>query len=250
MNIVIDRQIYQAREGETVLQVARRHELASIPSLCYHPALRTEGACRMCMVEVDGEHPALTTACSLEASEGLQIWTDTQAVRQSRRQTLFLLLKRAPGSMVLNELAKIYKLEASAKNGNCSDQRNECISCGLCVKVCEVLGIQAIQFTGKGKDRRVRLILQSGESSCIGCQACVRICASRVMEKGHSTSILELDGWLSGLAQATCKVCGRPYATQAAVRFVASQVPATRARIDLCPECKRAASIPRRLIKQ
>jgi predicted molibdopterin-dependent oxidoreductase YjgC len=247
MIIYIDGQEYQASERESVLQVARRHGFETIPALCYHPALETEGSCRMCVVEVEGETLVITTACTLMARDGLRVWTDTEAVRISRKITLLHLLERAPESSCLKEWAEYYNLELTGVTGTIDETSPDCILCGLCVKACTALGIEALQFLGKGKDRQVKLIMHAGHSPCIGCRACEWLCASHSVHVEIKDYILRMNHWGLDLPLATCKSCGRAYATQAAVVYIKARVPSSRARIGLCPECKRVASLPARL---
>jgi bidirectional [NiFe] hydrogenase diaphorase subunit len=245
--IFIDGQDFVSGEGESVLQVARRYRLSSIPSLCYHPALRAGAACRMCVVEVEGAKTELTTACTLAVEEGLRVLTDTETVRHSRRNTVSLLLKNAPESPLLQSWAGKYQLDNIEVTGTTVESFSGCISCGLCVKACEALGIEAIQFLGKGPDRQVKLVLEAGRSDCIGCQACKWLCTRLGMHNEGRGGVQELEAWISHQPEAICAGCGKTFATQAAINFVQSRVPATRARIHFCPQCKRIASIPRHL---
>lgn len=201
----------------------------------------------MCVVEVTGDEPVIQTACTLIARKGLETKTDTEAVRHSRKCSLSLLLKRSPNSLLLRDLALSYQLAIPARNESDFDQTGECVLCGLCIKACKVLGISAIQFAGKGKDRQVKLILEAGHSPCIGCRACEKVCIARGQDNENAGSIPDLTEWISGLAQAFCKNCGRPYAALAAVNFIAAQIPSAKARLGLCPECKRAVSISPRI---
>lgn len=215
--IWIDGIDYEAKDGETVIQVARRHGLTSIPSLCHHPALKVEAACRMCVVELDGAKPSLVTACTQPALHGLRLRTDTAAVRLARQNMLDLIAGKS------------------------------CRMCGLCVNACALLGIEAIQFIKKGSRRQVALILDSGQSACIGCLSCERLCASQDSAPNPAAGISGLGSWLSRLAPAVCSACGSAYATLASVAYVLERVPSARARIGLCPACKREASLPTRL---
>ncbi len=244
--IFIDGQEAQACDWENVIQVARRYGLTTIPSLCYHPALKTEASCRMCVVEVEGLKTVLTTACTLKVKDGLRVRTDTEAVRISRKETLSLLLKRSPDSLLLQEWAREYNLDVPGKTEVATDENLDCILCGLCVRVCALLGLEALQFIDKGKNRRVKLIIGEGNSPCIGCRACEWLCSLQGVHSRNPSGLQEVEIWRSSLPEAFCASCGQAYATQAAVTFVKVKVPASKARINLCPQCKRIASIPHR----
>ena len=83
VNITVDGKKIQGETGQTVLQVARKAGIY-IPVLCDHPALPPEGACRICLVEIEKQR-ALQPACTFPASEGLVVYTNTQRVRASRK---------------------------------------------------------------------------------------------------------------------------------------------------------------------
>ena len=183
MNILIDGRKYQAEGNETILQVARRNKLLSIPSLCYHPALGAEGSCRLCVVEVAGE-AELCTACTFKAREGVSVSTKTTLVIDSRRRTLRYLLQRAPDNQLLQQWGEEYGAEVPAGTAAVlleGQALPNCLLCGFCVRVCRKLGLEALQFIGKGAGRHVQRPAVSGKTSCIGCQACERLCPSQAI---------------------------------------------------------------------
>jgi len=95
--ITIDRRVVVFNEGETILEVAWR-EGVKIPVFCYHPKLRPEASCRMCLVEVEqGGRRWLAPACATKAAEGMRVMTDTPEVRENvRARTLEFLLANHP----------------------------------------------------------------------------------------------------------------------------------------------------------
>ena len=90
LTLKINGQTVQAEPGTTVLKVAQQVGI-DIPTLCYHPALPPDGGCRVCLVEVKG-WPTLQAACTLQATEGMEVETDSPAVQAARRRVLELLL--------------------------------------------------------------------------------------------------------------------------------------------------------------
>ena len=94
MELTIDNQTVTARAGESVLQCALRHNIA-IPHLCTHPSLPAFGACRMCIVEIDGMrgYPA---SCATPAAAGMVVRTETPALKDLRRGILELILLEHP----------------------------------------------------------------------------------------------------------------------------------------------------------
>ena len=93
INITIDGQAFQAEDGQTVLEVARANGIR-LPALCYHPALKPSGACRLCAVEVTGKSGRLTTmlSCVLRVKEGLAVRTTGELVKRARQQAFERLL--------------------------------------------------------------------------------------------------------------------------------------------------------------
>jgi heterodisulfide reductase subunit A len=86
----------QVDNGTPVLQAARKAGIA-IPTLCYHEALQPYGSCRLCMVEiVQNKQRRLVTSCNFPADTGMEVFTDTDRVRQVRRNIVELLLARCP----------------------------------------------------------------------------------------------------------------------------------------------------------
>lgn len=80
----------EAEEGTTIIEAARLAGI-DIPSLCYLKEINCIGACRVCIVEVKGAR-SLVASCVYPVEEGLEVWTNTPKVRQSRQTTLELLL--------------------------------------------------------------------------------------------------------------------------------------------------------------
>ena len=94
VTFTIDNKEILAKRGETILQAARREGIY-IPILCDHPALTPEGACRICLVEVEGQR-VLHPACTFPVSEGLNVHTNTDRVRAARKFNLELLISDHP----------------------------------------------------------------------------------------------------------------------------------------------------------
>lgn len=98
IQVTINGAAYQVEPGTTVLKAARDNGVY-IPTLCDHPALEPWGGCRMCVVEVTypGESkPSITTACTLEAVDGMVIETDTDAIKTQRKLAMELILSNHP----------------------------------------------------------------------------------------------------------------------------------------------------------
>jgi bidirectional [NiFe] hydrogenase diaphorase subunit len=100
ITITIDGISYPAQEGQTALQVARENKI-SIPTLCYHPALKPSGSCKLCAVEVTGRTGGRKIAmlsCILKVTEGLDIKTTGPIVEAASKKAFKNLLRMAPQS--------------------------------------------------------------------------------------------------------------------------------------------------------
>jgi heterodisulfide reductase subunit A len=166
----------EATSGQTILEAARANRI-DIPTLCYLPALEAYGGCRLCMVEVAaGRRKRLVTSCNYEVSEGLEVETDSERVRRSRRMTLELLLSRCPHVVVLQRLAGQYGILAPRFPA----EKDDCILCGLCVRICrERMGVGVADFVGRGAEIRVDTPYHRGSEVCMHCGACEAVCPTK-----------------------------------------------------------------------
>ena len=105
VNLTIDGMGFQAKEGSTLLEVARENGI-EIPTLCYNEALGPEGRCRLCMVEIKrGSRTRLVTSCLYPVEEGLQVQTHSEKVLLTRKMVVELLLARCPDAEEIQKLA-------------------------------------------------------------------------------------------------------------------------------------------------
>lgn len=219
--ITVDGRRIAARPGENLLDVIHRAG-ADVPSLCHHPGLEPYGACRVCAVEVSkpewkGE-TRLVVSCSYPIEDRLTVRTKTKQVKDHRRFVLDLLLARCPDSAEIKALAKKSGLGKSSLP--VVTKKDDCILCGLCVRVCdEVVGASAIGFVERGSERKVGTPFEHPSEACVACGACAWICPTRAidMEKQRIASLR--DQWgeerpcryaLLGILPGT--VCPRSYA--------------------------------------
>ena len=202
IQITINGSVCQVEPGTKVLKAATDNGVY-IPTLCNHPALEPWGGCRMCVVEVKrpGEAEAsITTACTLEAEDGMVIETDTDAIKNQRKLAMELILSNHPAecdgcpkygncelqSMIqyigVSAVRTVHKPMTSPRNDEnpiISHDMKRCIKCGRCVRMChEVRGVKAIDFT-RGKKNTVIVAPADGlliDSDCRFCTACVAVC--------------------------------------------------------------------------
>ena len=163
----------KAEEGWTLLETAQFYGL-QIPTLCHHEGLTDFGGCRLCLVEIgEGSRAKLVTSCTYPAEEGLVVRTDTNRVWAARRMMIELMLSVAPGSKVLQDLASkfgVTKIRFKPRN-------EECILCGLCVRVCaEQMDAKAIGFQQRGYKRKISTPFDKRSETCRLCGACMYVC--------------------------------------------------------------------------
>ena len=162
----------QGEEGQYILDVARKNGI-EIPTLCHHEALEPAGMCRLCTVELfDGRKTRFVTACNYPIWEGMEVFTDSESVIQGRKLIVELLLARCPHVPVLKELAQAYGIEKP----RFVPEEDDCILCGLCVRMCEKVGNSAISLTGRGVEMKVDTPFEEQTEFCAGCGACESVC--------------------------------------------------------------------------
>jgi len=163
----------QVEEGTTLLEAIRFLGLP-VPTLCHMEGLSPYGACRLCVVEI-GEEPRarLVSSCTYPAQEGLKVRTSSARVLRARRMILELLLASCPQSKVIQDLASAHDV----RRQRFRQEHEECILCGLCVRMCEeqMMG-SAIGFRGRGESRSIGTPFDATSDVCRQCGGCMYVC--------------------------------------------------------------------------
>ena len=160
-------------EGTTVLEAARFFGFP-IPTLCHHEGLSPYGACRLCVVEIgDGPGARLVSSCTYPAEEGLKVRTASERVVRARRIVIELLLASCPQSKVIQDIASMHNV----RQQRFRQEREDCILCGLCVRMCEEqMMAKAIGFRGRGSSRSIGTPFDVRSEVCRLCGGCMQIC--------------------------------------------------------------------------
>jgi formate dehydrogenase alpha subunit len=224
VRLTIDGVEIEAKEDATVLEAARGAGIY-IPNLCADPDLEPYGACRLCLVEVDGEE-GLPPSCTLPVADGMVVRTDTERVNTVRRHVLELLLSDHPSDCLLcakNQRCELQKVVAylgvnqprykklereplvDYSNPFFNRDSEKCILCGKCVRVCaEVQGRHALDHYRDG--RFSRIVTAGGERPIIDslCESC-----GQCMAKCPTAAIVPKQlAWPSKEVQTLCPYCG------------------------------------------
>lgn len=182
-----------------ILEVIRKNGF-NVPTFCYRPDLKdTFGACRMCIVEVDGR--GVQSSCTMPPQDGLVIHTNTARVRRIRKTVLELLLANhdrecttcnKSGSCELQKYSEEYGIKDVSKYVQKKELRpldesspsivrdlNKCILCGACVRACDQYqGLQVLGFANRGANTVVQPMAgrMLATSECVYCGQCVAVC--------------------------------------------------------------------------
>ncbi len=229
INLTVDGIKVTVPEGTTVLEAAKQAKI-NIPTLCYLKGVNQIGACRICMVEIEGAR-GLAAACVMPAGEGMVVRTNTPKLRQVRKDNLGLLLSNhnrecttcvRSGSCELQALCNEYGVSeityAGAKTftPDCIDDvspsivrdNSKCIHCRRCIAACQ--NIQKIGAIGMGKRGFNSTVgsafgVSLNDSPCVNCGQCIAACPVGAL---HEKS--EIDKVWNAIADKDKFVCVQP----------------------------------------
>ncbi|MFZ0911978.1 MAG: FAD-dependent oxidoreductase [Candidatus Korobacteraceae bacterium] len=173
-SLTINNTPVEVAEGTKLLHAIEQAGV-KVPTLCHHKALTPYGACRLCIVEVQapGRPASVQASCSYPALDGLSVLTHSERVMQARRIVAELLLARSPDAEVIRRMAA----ELGVRDTRIKKKNDDCIYCGLCVRMCqERMGRAAIGFSGRGPRKKLEAPFGKHNPVCWTCGACNFIC--------------------------------------------------------------------------
>lgn len=208
VNIEVNNRKIQARKGETILSALNRNGIR-VPTLCNMKDLSPTGACRLCVVEVEGRDN-LVTSCSQLVEESMKITTHSPRVVRARKTLIELLLANHPDDCLYCErnencelqslAAELHIRERKVQQKNINQKLDlsspsivrdpaKCILCGRCVRVCdEVQSVSTFEFVKRGCNTYIGTTMSRdlNFSNCIGCGQCVLVCPTSALNERSS----------------------------------------------------------------
>jgi formate dehydrogenase (NADP+) alpha subunit len=226
VNLVIDGKKVKSHKGVTVFQAAQDANIY-IPSLCYDRHLKPYGACRLCLIEIEGMR-GLPTSCTTPVQEGMVVKTETEQIRRIRRMIVELAIVNHPYECLIcnrsqdcellktaryvgveqKSLERLRRAKASKSPDTSSPafdfDPNKCILCGKCIRRCdEIVGVGAIDFAHRGYDTVIAPFAAKpfAQSACQSCGECVEHCPTGALI-AKDIMVPEKD------IETTCPYCG------------------------------------------
>jgi len=200
--------------GDTILEVCNKNGI-DVPTLCHHDHLSDIGACRMCIVEIEGID-GYKTACTTPADDGMVIRTDTKEIKALRRALLelffaernhYCLFCETSGDCELQALAYQHgidhirykyafpKISVDSTSTYFVFDENRCILCRRCIRACsELAGHNVLNVRERGSRTRIIADLNEafGDSSCLNCGTCLQVCPTGALIDRRSAYLGEM----------------------------------------------------------
>jgi iron-only hydrogenase group A len=205
--------VLDVADNSTILQAATSVGIR-IPTLCYLESLTPMGACRVCLVEIEGA-PTLSASCSTPVREGMVVQTNSKRVREARKTVVELLLSEHDGDCQLCERSEDCELRqladelgirsnryegakpfSTVDNSSVALVRNngKCIKCRRCVQVCsdiQHVGVLSAQYRGYHTTIGPAFTNTLDSVACVQCGQCSAVCpVGAIVETNHIEPVL------------------------------------------------------------
>lgn len=208
VNITLNGRALQVPSNYTILEAAKEAGI-KIPTLCFLKDLNETGACRVCVVEVEGAR-SLVTACNMKVYEGMKVQTHSSKVLNSRKMTVELLLANHNvecTTCVRNHNCELKELsnDLGCSGHHFKGERREtiyrddsysivrdtskCILCGRCVAACrEKAGVEVLAFNQRGFKTYIGPAFEAcmDDAGCIHCGQCIAACPTAALQENSS----------------------------------------------------------------
>ena len=186
--ITIDGAKIKTPRGNSILDAALEYGIC-IPHLCHMQGIIPFGGCRLCIVEViKNGRSKVTTSCTLEAEEGMEILAHSEKIVKARKNIAEMLVAEAPNSRAVQDVA----VRCGVKKVRYPFRHKDCVLCGRCVRACsEMWRSKSLGFVGRGNERHVALPFDKRPDFCKKCNACIDLCPMTItpcpgpMKEGH-----------------------------------------------------------------
>ena len=224
VRLTIDGMSVSVPKGTLVIEAARMVGVM-VPHFCYHPKLKPDANCRMCLVEVE-RMPKLQTSCSTVATEGMAVRTATTVVHNAHKSVLEFILANHPldcpvcdqgGKCDLQDFSHEYTATSRFAETKrifqkeyfsplIETQMNRCVQCLRCVRYCdEVMDVKALAPIGRGTMTEIKSF-GDHPLDCEFCGGCVQICPVGAITS--RLSMYEYRPWMLKRADTVCMFCG------------------------------------------
>jgi predicted molibdopterin-dependent oxidoreductase YjgC len=228
VHLVVNGKEMTGEKGRTILEIALANGI-DIPRLCYHPSVSRTGACRICLVRVNGT--MLKTSCTEPASEGMVVVTEDEEIVETRKGILEMLLAEGDHNCLYCEAngecelqALVYRYNVQPVEGDWPKRsreidvvsseglrrnENRCILCARCVKTCAEIQVNNVwSFADRGSHAHLNsdMFQPLGESSCVQCGQCVQMCPTGALS--FQTVLGRGQAWELKKESSICIYCG------------------------------------------
>ena len=204
IEIEVNGQVLKAKKGDILLDVLNQNGIR-VPTLCSMEGFPATGACRICVVEVEGKQD-LVPACSFPIEEWMKVQTHSARVILARRTIVELLISNHPDDCLYCFQNKHCELQRLSTELRVTERKarpsitkfkidrtspaivhdpTKCVLCGRCIRICDDLTVSALEFISRGNELRVGTVGNRGlsHSNCISCGQCIQACPTGSLQE-------------------------------------------------------------------